>query len=227
MKHAKEVAQQFTDAGYRAGCVDGTLKKEERDAMLAGLGNGSLHVVTSCDIISEGTDIPAIGCAILLRKTASLSLYLQQVGRALRVCEGKEHAIILDHVGNSLVHGLPTDEWEWSLLGEKQRKRKAGSELIKVKQCPKCYAVFAPTPNGACPQCSHIPKPKGRKIINAAGELVEVTAAEVERQKLERKRDVYACQTLPELLEFQRSQGYKEGWALAVHQARQNKRKNF
>lgn len=226
VKHAKEVAEQFKEAGYRAACVDGTLSKEERDQMLAGLGNGSLHVVTSCDIISEGTDIPAIGCAILLRKTASLSLYLQQVGRALRVCEGKEHAIILDHVGNSLVHGLPTDEWEWSLLGEKQRKRKADASIPKVKQCARCYAVYAPTGSGACPQCSFLPKPKGRKIINEAGELVEVSAEEADRKKIERKRNIYDCQTLPELLAFQRANGYKEGWAQAIFVARQRKERN-
>lgn len=65
-----------------------------RKKILGGLADGSVDGVCSCDLISEGTDIPAIGCAILLRPTKSKGLYLQQVGRALRPCEGKEYAFI-------------------------------------------------------------------------------------------------------------------------------------
>jgi superfamily II DNA or RNA helicase len=227
VKHAQQVAADFQAAGVRAACVDGTLAKEERQRLLAGLGNGAVQVVTSCDIISEGTDIPAIGCAILLRKTQSLSLYLQQVGRALRVCAGKTHAIILDHVGNSLIHGLPTDEWNWSLAGETQRTKKdSQNEAIKVKQCESCYMVFRPVGKCACPSCGHIAKPKGRKVINVGGELVVVTAEEAQRQAAERKLEVGRLRTLPELIAYQRKHGYKEGWAWAIHNARQGKAKN-
>lgn len=226
IKHAQQVAADFQANGIRAACVDGSLSRDDRKKMLDGLGTGALQVVTSCDIISEGTDIPAIGCAILLRKTQSLSLYLQQVGRALRVCEGKTHAVILDHVGNSLVHGLPTDEWNWSLMGEKQRTKKDDAG-VKVKQCESCYAVYRPVGKCACPECGHIPKPKGRKILTASGELVEVSKEEAERRAAaaaqQRKNEIYQCQTLPELITYQRENGYKEGWAINIWKARQQK----
>ena len=64
------------------------------------LGARKLEVLTSCMIISEGTDIPSVGGTILMRPTASLSLYLQMVGRELRPAPGKTEAVILDHVGN-------------------------------------------------------------------------------------------------------------------------------
>jgi DNA repair protein RadD len=54
-------------------------------------------VLSNVDLAGEGVDIPAIEAAILLRPTKSLSLYLQQVGRALRLFDGKSEAVILDH----------------------------------------------------------------------------------------------------------------------------------
>jgi hypothetical protein len=80
---------------------------EERKRLIAGLGKGEVEVLTSFMIISEGTDIPSVGGAILMRPTASLSLYLQMVGWALRPAAVKCEAVILDHVGNILRHGLP------------------------------------------------------------------------------------------------------------------------
>ena len=78
VRHAENVAQEFRNHGYRAYHVDGTMDDEMRTRILDGLGDGSVDVVTSCDLISEGTDIPSIGCAILLRPTQSTGLYLQQ-----------------------------------------------------------------------------------------------------------------------------------------------------
>lgn len=227
VKHAQQVAADFQTAGIRAACVDGSLKKEERSDILAGLGTGAVQVVTSCDIISEGTDIPAIGCAILLRKTQSLSLYLQQVGRALRVCAGKTHAIILDHVGNSLIHGLPTDEWNWSLAGATQRTR-AGHEnqaTVKAMQCESCYAVFRPAKDRRCPQCGHVHIPKGRKVLAVDGELAVVTEEEARRQADERRVEIGRLRTLPELVAYQNKHGYKQGWAWAIHKAREGRAK--
>ena len=115
VEHAKNVAQQFIQAGYKSACIDGKMDDYSRRAAIEALGSGNLHVLTSCEIISEGTDIPIVGAAILLRPTKSLGLYLQQVGRAMRPYPGKEYTIILDHVGNVDRHGLPDEYREWSL----------------------------------------------------------------------------------------------------------------
>src|SRR4029077_9899150 len=76
---------------------------------------GRVMVLTACDLISEGFDVPDIEVGISLRPTHSLGLWFQQVGRCLRRSPGKEHALILDHAGNSVRHGLPTDDIEWTL----------------------------------------------------------------------------------------------------------------
>ena len=226
--HAEHVASEFRAAGYRAYSVDGGMEDDQRKRILNGLGNGSVDVVTSCDLISEGTDIPAIGCAILLRPTQSLGLYLQQVGRALRVVEGKEHAIILDHVGNVLTHGMPEEEREWTLEGEQRRKRSKKDEEkpVRVNQCEKCYAVHAPAP--ACPICGHVYIPKTTTPKQVDGELRQVTAdAAASMMKRQKVVEVAKAQTLEELEAIAKARGYKSGWARHVFASRNRKVTNI
>ena len=113
--HSEAVAERFRAGGRRAAHVDGETPANDRRNAIASLGNGGLDVLCNCGLISEGVDVPAIGAAILLRPTASVALYLQQVGRALRPSPGKDRAIILDFAGNVARHGLPDEPRAWSL----------------------------------------------------------------------------------------------------------------
>lgn len=181
--HSEYVADTFRQAGYRWASLDSTLSSDARRAAVLGLGNGSLHGISSCDIVSEGFDLPIVSAAILLRPTASLGLYLQQVGRVLRISPGKTHATIIDHVGNCgstrggewvEKHGFVEDVREWNL--EKRIKR-AGAAPVRL--CEECYAVV-PIGASVCPQCGAVkPDPKVKPLPDAdAGELEEVVADE-------------------------------------------------
>lgn len=223
VEHAKHVAEEFRSAGFKAQHADGSLEDDQRKRILNGLDDGYVQVVTSCDLISEGTDIPAIGCAILLRPTQSKSLFLQQVGRALRPCKGKDRAIILDHVGNVLNHGLPTDERDWSLEGEQKKKRgkKKEEPTVKLNQCESCFAMFEPQP--VCPQCGTVRKLKEHRPKEVEGELMaidEVRAAQIKKQS---RMEVGKAQSLKELEAIARQRGYKPGWARHVWKAKQDK----
>jgi superfamily II DNA or RNA helicase len=221
--HAQHVAEEFRAAGYRAYHADGSLEDDIRKRILNGLGNGTVDVVTSCDLISEGTDIPAIGCAILLRPTQSLGLYLQQVGRALRTVEGKEHAIILDHVGNVLTHGLPDEPREWTLQGDIKRKRgkKEQEKTVQVKQCEKCYAIHEPAPS--CPVCGHVYVVKDMAPKQVDGELKQLTPEAMAMRKRQQVVEQAKAQTLEELLEIARKRGFKDGWARHIFNSRLKK----
>lgn len=232
VNHAQHVAEEFRRAGFRAYHADGSLDDDVRGRILGGLGNGTVDVVTSCDLISEGTDIPAIGCAILLRPTQSLGLYIQQVGRALRTSDGKTSAIILDHVGNVLTHGLPDEEREWSLDGTKKKRRKKEEEdNVKVTQCPSCFCIHEPnahqvmTDNGwvhACPSCGHKYEKKAEKEApkQVDGVLVEMTEAQKQAIRKSKVKEVAKAKTLEELERIAEERGYKSGWAKHVFNSR-------
>lgn len=218
--HAQHVAEEFRKAGYSSYSVDGSMEDEQRKRILNGLATGHVQVVTSCDLISEGTDIPAIACAILLRATQSTGLYLQQVGRALRVIEGKKRAVILDHVGNVVRHGSPEAHRDWSLEGEVKKKRKKNTEpTIPTRQCEKCYCVHAPLP--ACPSCGHIYELKSNAPDEIEGELIELTPEILEAMKQKKKSEVGRARTLEELEKIAQIRGYKSGWAKHLYNSRQ------
>lgn len=221
VKHAEHVAEQFRSSGYVAASLDGSMDNRARKKLIADLGVGKIHVLTSCDIISEGTDIPIVSAAILLRPTQSESLYLQQVGRALRKYDGKEHAIILDHVGNCMRHDMPDADRDWSLDAKKRSKRgKSDEASLPVRQCEQCYAVHKPAPR--CPSCGFLYPVVERKIETVEGELTEVDPAVVKQQ---RKKEQARAKSLDELIQLGRERGYKnpQKWAKYVFQGRQRK----
>lgn len=170
--HCEAVAKSFQDAGINGvSLTNDNAKKDKRKECIEKLGTGEIKVLCSCQIISEGTDVPSVGGAILLRPTASLSLYLQQIGRCLRPSTGKKFAIINDHVGNSLVHGLPTEPRQWSLEGKKIREKVAAPPL---KVCEGCFAVV-PINAKLCPDCGHIFKTEKKEYTRIDGNLEEKT----------------------------------------------------
>lgn len=201
--HTEEVAKEFREAGFRFYAIDGTTDEEVRKNVLDGLADGTVEGVCSCDLINEGTDVPAATCAILLRLTNSLSLHLQQIGRVLRpvyadgynletregrlsaiAASEKKYAYILDHVGNvgnwvggDFIenHGLPDKEHSWNLEGEIKNKRgKNKEENIRVQMCMSCFAVHEPKP--VCPECGHVYEIKDNSPKKVAGQLQEITS---------------------------------------------------
>ena len=156
--HSENVAEGFRAAGYRWQALHSKMSYADNQAAIQKLGNGELHGVSSCDIVSEGFDVPVVTAAILLRPTKSLGLHLQQIGRVLRPAPGKERAIVIDHVGNvahckanrwSLMHGKAEDNRVWSLDGKEKEKREA-----PVRRCEACFAIV-PAAAEVCPECGH------------------------------------------------------------------------
>ncbi|NCC23242.1 MAG: DEAD/DEAH box helicase [Alphaproteobacteria bacterium] len=216
--HAESVAEAFKAAGYQAASIDGTLDPDTRAQRIADLGSGALQVLTSCEIISEGTDIPIVAAAILLRPTQSLALYLQQVGRCLRPFPGKDRAVILDHVGNCHRHGLPDDDREWSLDSKPRRQRKKEDDETPTRQCEHCYEVHRPAPE--CPSCGFIYPVKSRRIEQVDGDLQEIAP---DPARLAAKREQAKAATLDDLRKIAAARGYSPRWAEHVYRARQAK----
>jgi DNA repair protein RadD len=218
VKHAVSVCDAFKTAGITAELLLGGT--QDRDQVVADFAAHRTRVLVTVDVVSEGFDVPAASCAILLRPTQSLGLYLQQVGRVLRPAPGKDAAIILDHVGNVLRHGFPDDPRDWSLDDRMRRTR--GTPAPSVRTCPECFAAFKPQP--ICPVCGAQCTPiKSRKIQQIAGELQELkrTAKVIEfEERHARRTEVGRARTLADLLMVAKNRGYSPGWAYRIHQAR-------
>jgi len=116
--HALHVAELFQDRGVRAECVHGGMDPEERAGIMGRFRSGETQVLTNVEIVTEGVDVPEIGCVLLLRPTQSWALYTQMVGRGLRPLPDKPDCIVIDVVdasaGKSLAScpgllGLPPD----------------------------------------------------------------------------------------------------------------------
>ncbi len=208
--HARNVAESFCRAGYDAATIDGTLSAEDRRERVQMLGDGRLSVLTSCEIVNEGFDVPVVGAAILIRPTQSLGLHLQQIGRVLRPAPGKAHAVILDHAGNLARHGRAEDDRDWSLEDKLKRKSGSGSDVLPVRQCPECFCCHAPSEHN-CPECGHEYEVQSREIEHVEGELVEFSGS-----RLTRQQEVWKARTFDDLLRIQKARGYKPGWARIV-----------
>jgi superfamily II DNA or RNA helicase len=232
VKHARNIADMFNGAGILTESIDGTMATTQRDRIIKNHTEGRTIGLTSCDLISEGTDIPRVGCSILMRPTLSLSLYLQACGRACRLYPGKQWTYIHDHANLIDIFGPPWARRAWTLEGKSEKKRKE-SELepeYKVVRCMKCYAVY-PARLLICPECG-TPRDikEKRKIETVDGEL-QLVNPEVDKirhewsKEFERKQLIWNAKTLQELKLLAKMWGYSDDWAYVVMAGRERKRR--
>lgn len=166
---AASVAAKFTAAGIAAAVVSSKNNDRDRSHLIEQFKRGELKVLINVDLFGEGFDVPAIEVVMFARPTASYAVYAQQFGRALRVLAGKTIAIIIDHVGNVVKHGLPDAPREWTLDARDKRKAKERDpNLIPLTNCPKCTRVYERV-YPSCPYCGHTPIP----IIRSGPEFVD------------------------------------------------------
>ncbi|SNS79227.1 Superfamily II DNA or RNA helicase [Geodermatophilus pulveris] len=99
VQHAQYMADRFTRAGIPSRAVTATSTREERAAALAALRDRTVNVLFTVDLFNEGLDIPAVDTVLFLRPTESATVFLQQLGRGLRLAEDKACLTVLDFIG--------------------------------------------------------------------------------------------------------------------------------
>ena len=170
------------------------------------------HSVAMAQAFNDAFDVPDCGCAILLRPTKSLTLYIQQSMRCMRYKSGKR-AVIIDHVGNYARFGLPDQHREWTLEGKPKRSTKNKSkDDVNIRECTNCFRIFPAVVNGekvtVCPFCGYVFPEPGRDIRE-------------EKQAVLQKIEGFVlnydspdqCNTYQELIAYAKRKGYKPGWA--------------
>jgi superfamily II DNA or RNA helicase len=177
--HSVHIAEELCKSGVKAEHVDGNTPQADREAILGRLASGESQVVCNCMILTEGFDLPDIGCIALVRPTRSLGLFRQMIGRGLRPAGGKADIIILDHSGGVHRHGRPDDAIEWTLDNDKRAANKthdarkaASSAGDPFCECPACRHLRMR--GMACDNCGWAPKPRARSVDVVDGDLVEL-----------------------------------------------------
>lgn len=100
-EHAEYMSRKFNEAGIASEYLTADSDKELRRSVSKRLSSGELHFIFTVDLFNEGVDIPAINTILFLRPTESLTVFLQQLGRGLRLYEGKDCLTVLDFIGQA------------------------------------------------------------------------------------------------------------------------------
>ena len=203
---AEETAEQFRQAGYPASSLSGSTPKEQRTQIMQDFRDSKIMILTNCELFGEGLDVPDCECTVLLRPTQSLTLYIQQSMRSMRYMPNKT-AIIIDHVGNCYLHGLPDDDREWTL--ESKAKQ---ANMVKIRECPMCFSVYPPTKQ-KCPYCGYAAV---KEIQRKEKKTVEIDLVEMQRQEDIKNTKLADAdlKTWPEIVEFQKLHKYKFAWCI-------------
>lgn len=101
VEHARWMARKFVAAGLRAASLDASSPRDERTEQIRRLRSGELQILFAVDLFNEGLDIPEIDTVLFLRPTESHLVFLQQLGRGLRLCKDKSCLTVLDFIGQA------------------------------------------------------------------------------------------------------------------------------
>ena len=101
VNHATEIARLLRENGIKAESVSGHDKVELRNVTLNNYENGDTNVICACDLLNEGWDSPRTEVLFMARPTMSKTIYMQQLGRGTRKCEGKEDLLVFDFIDNA------------------------------------------------------------------------------------------------------------------------------
>ena len=104
VQHAESLAETLRSLGVPAATVHGEMKSLERASVLRDFREGALQVLTNVGVLTEGFDDPALSCVAMARPTKSEALYVQCVGRGMRLAEGKEDCLVIDFVDLSAMN---------------------------------------------------------------------------------------------------------------------------
>ncbi|MGL5728654.1 MAG: DEAD/DEAH box helicase [Plesiomonas sp.] len=187
VKTAYELESQYSTAGIPAKCLHGGTPDDERQAAIREFKNKKIMVLINVSLFDEGFDLPAVEAVQDVAATGSFGRFVQRVGRALRLKEGKLFGRYVDHVGNIAQHctvvtyadgetKIEVCHREWTL--DRREKRTPGkSDAPQLRFClnVECSQPFERF-RKVCPYCSTaIPEPEGRTAVEFVdGDITEL-----------------------------------------------------
>jgi len=137
--HAYHLALEVKRHGVSCAVVTGETPPKERADIIARFRAGEIRALVSVEVFLEGFDVPGVDLIAMMRPTQSPVLYVQAIGRGLRIAPGKDNCLLLDYAGVVLAHG-PIDQ---VVIRE---KGPADPDWVPpARECPDCKRIWAAT----------------------------------------------------------------------------------
>ena len=146
--HAMAIAKLMNENGVSCGCVHGKMSMKERDEALYDFTSGFYSAMTNANILTTGFDFPDIDLIAMLRPTMSTGLYMQMVGRGLRLKSNGGDCLVLDFAGNVQQHG------PIAFIEPPKKKGDGKKGVAPCKECPNCLEIL-PVQVMTCPSCGY------------------------------------------------------------------------
>lgn len=159
VKHAEFFTKLLRQYGFTAEFICGDTPSLFRDQYIKQFQQGKIHFLVNVDVLTTGFDAPNVDCLLILRPTKSPGLYVQIIGRGMRIHANKADTLVLDFGGNIERHG-PID---LIVVRKKAKRNKDGDiEIVsevttgqgKEKVCPKCRTTIG-IGRKSCPYCGY------------------------------------------------------------------------
>lgn len=200
---------------------NGKTLQNERNRIISDFKNDRIKILINVDLIGEGFDVPSCDCVFLLRATQSLTLYIQQTGRALRadLNNPNKRASIFDFVGNIYRFGFPDASRVWSLSApiKNRHKHETVHDSLIIKTCSNClrsFMSFQMLAGRRCPFCNAYIQLNTREIlIQDKKELALIKKSQLIANRRERGR----CRSFKQLKKLGEERGYEHPAQWAFH----------
>lgn len=164
VRNAEHMAQLLNERGASCAVVCGDTPKREREKLIADFRAGRLRCLVTVLALATGFDVPDVDCLIWCRPTISPVLYVQGFGRAMRIAEGKENALVLDFTDTVARLG-PID----TIKGRAKSKKRKGEAPFKV--CDQCGERCSASAS-ACPACGFVFPVQDKEAMPASNAAV-------------------------------------------------------
>ena len=223
--HCEMLAHRFTQVGVKAAALHVRMDQDDRDEVVRLFKAGIIQVLVNVSIASYGFDAPSVNCVVVARKTRSIVLHLQMLGRGMRPAiddDGNRISdpedpnfktlMVLDHAGNTQDLGMADDLFRWRLDESKEAmarvNEKGEPEKPASHTCEECKHVFSQS--RVCPKCGW-KVPFSKKDV----EVVEADLVRIGKKMVEKLPEGWPSHEVfyQMLIRYGAEKGYKPGWA--------------
>lgn len=149
--HAREIADLFKANDVKAEAVSGGMNNHQRKKIIEEYEDGDINVLCACDLLNEGWDSPNTEVIFMARPTMSKTLYMQQLGRGMRISEGKEYLMVFDFIDNANLFNMPYSLHRMFNISEyvpgqyvlaSDNKKQLDKDLLAKGEKPSVYLDF-------------------------------------------------------------------------------------